>query len=211
MKSNNFQKGLVGQNLVQKYLENLSFELISANFQFYLGRKSGEIDLIMFKDNRLHLIEVKLRTNSKFGKVAEQITKTKLQTLARAWQYFILKNPQFKKTFCQFDAAFVSFPQKMLQNNSQTSIQNPSQNQNQNQLFEEINQNLKTEIITKIPKTIQSEKTEKSNQNLPISVNLKDKMAGNLPDSNSQKTAIDSDFPKTFPQIEIIWNAYQFD
>ncbi len=104
---NNYQKGLDGQNLVQKYLEGRGFELVCANFQFYWGVKMGEIDLIMAKAGRLHLIEVKTRTNSKFGQIHEQITKTKLQALSRAWQYFIFKNPRFKNAFCQFDAALV--------------------------------------------------------------------------------------------------------
>lgn len=107
--STNFDKGLLAQDLVLNHMENLGFSLICQNFQFYFGRKMGEIDLIMQKDKRLHLIEVKMRKskNSKFGQIQDQITKTKLLTLAKSWQFFILKNPEFKNYFCQFDAAFV--------------------------------------------------------------------------------------------------------
>ncbi len=107
--STNFAKGLVAQDFVQSHLEDLGFVLIRQNFQFYFGRKIGEIDLIMQKNNRIHLIEVKMRTvkNSKFGRIDEQITKNKLLTLAKSWQFFILKNPEFRNHFCQFDAGFV--------------------------------------------------------------------------------------------------------
>ena len=162
--STNFAKGLVAQDLVQNHLESLNFALICRNFQFYLGRKMGEIDLIMQKDNRIHLIEVKMRTlrNSKFGRVDEQITKTKLLTLSRSWQFFVLKNPEFRNHFCQFDAAFV-WQKNLNSENLQSFSKNPK-TQKEKQIVQK-----ETQIKTK---------NELKSENL---------------------------------ELEIIFNAYQFD
>lgn len=146
--STNFAKGLVAQNLVQSHLKSLNFALIRCNFQFYFGRKMGEIDLIMQKNNRIHLIEVKMRTlkNSKFGRINEQITKTKLLTLAKSWQFFLLKNPEFKNHFCQFDAAFV-WQKNLNSQNLQSFSKNPK-TQKENQIFQkEIQNKLESENL----------------------------------------------------------------
>lgn len=165
--STNFTKGLVAQDLVQGHLESLNFVLVCRNFQFYFGRKMGEIDLIMQKNNRIHIIEVKMRTlkDSKFGRIDEQITKIKLLTLAKSWQFFVLKNPEFKNNFCQFDAAFV------WEKNYQNSCQNLDYEPNY-----ELIVGSKIKLETKLEETLWTE-------NL-----LKEKL-----------------------ELEIIFNAYQFD
>ena len=103
MKINQNNTGLDAEKLAAIYLMDHGLKILERNYHCHFG----EIDLIMAKAGRLHLIEVKTRTNSKFGQIHEQITKTKLQALSRAWQYFIFKNPRFKNAFCQFDAALV--------------------------------------------------------------------------------------------------------
>ena len=207
MKSNNYNIGLIGQNLVQKHLENLGFELILANFQFYLGRKSGEIDLIMQKNGRIHLIEVKTRTNFKFGKISEQITKTKLQTLARAWQFFIFKNSRFKTTFCQFDAAFIFIKNNLdisVINNSVDSpnfVANSAQNSIQNSLWEPKNNQ---EIQKILPNSLEAKNN--SSQNSQTTNLQKDFLSQKNENFANKQDNFKGDF-----WIEMIWNAYQFD
>lgn len=203
MKSNNYNIGLIGQNLVQKHLENLGFELILANFQFYLGRKSGEIDLIMQKDSRIHLIEVKTRTNFKFGKISEQITKTKLQTLARAWQFFIFKNSQFKTTFCQFDAAFIFIKNNLDISVISNSANSPNfvANSAQNSLWEPKNNQ---EIQKTLPNSLEAKNN--STQNSQTTNLQKDFLGQKYENFANNQDNFKGDF-----WIEMIWNAYQFD
>ena len=55
----------------------------------------------------IFMVEVKSRENLKYGNIAEQVTRSKLYNLFRAYQYFLVKNPQFKNLNCQFDLATV--------------------------------------------------------------------------------------------------------
>ncbi|MEM1311849.1 MAG: YraN family protein [Patescibacteria group bacterium] len=102
--------GKVGEKIaLEHYLMN-GYKLVAKNFQFYRqGNRGrlGEIDLIMTKKQVLYLIEVKTRSNSKFGSPVEQISKTKLQHLYKTYQYFLLKHKLYQNWLCQFDVASV--------------------------------------------------------------------------------------------------------
>ncbi len=106
-----FEIGMIGQDLaLNHYLKNY-FCLIDQNFQYYhkgsQGRR-GEIDLIFEKKHILHFVEVKARSNQKFGLAQMQISATKLKTLYSAFQYFILKHKQYAEYNMQFDVAVIN-------------------------------------------------------------------------------------------------------
>lgn len=93
---NTSQKGrLAEQKVLEKYFE-MGYQLVSRNFQFY-GQKSqgagrkGEIDLILSRDGKLALVEVKYRHNLAFGNILEQITKAQLKRIFYSYQYFLTK------------------------------------------------------------------------------------------------------------------------
>jgi putative endonuclease len=108
----NFEVGRKGEDLVLKYYQSLGYTLISQNFEYRLGNvqgRLGEIDLILKKDNKLFLVEVKNRFNNQFGSPQEQITKQKLKHLYKAWQFFLAKpqNSIYRNLLVQFDIASV--------------------------------------------------------------------------------------------------------
>jgi len=109
-KSNQWQLGREGEDQVLKHYLSEGYELITRNFQFYKqgtqGRQ-GEIDLILKKDSKLHLVEVKTRSNYQYGSIVGQINITKLKILYRTYQYFIKQNPIFRDYFCQMDVGEV--------------------------------------------------------------------------------------------------------
>lgn len=82
--------GKWGENLACQYLEKKNYEIIVRNFLC----RQGEIDIIA-KDiakNELVFVEVKTRTNLKYGNPAEAVTKEKLRHMRRAAQYFVYRN-----------------------------------------------------------------------------------------------------------------------
>jgi putative endonuclease len=93
--TNKVQKGREAeQKVLKKYLAD-GYQLVARNFQHYgksggRGRK-GEIDLILSKDQKLVLVEVKYRFNLAFGSVLEQITIHQLKAIFKAYQFFLLK------------------------------------------------------------------------------------------------------------------------
>lgn len=73
-----------GEDLACEYLKKKGYKIIERNF-----RKSyGEIDIIAIYRNILVFIEVKTRTNDKFGSPLESITQRKLRLLTRTAQVY---------------------------------------------------------------------------------------------------------------------------
>ncbi len=107
---NKIKVGRLGENLVlQEYLQK-GYQLITKNFQYYTtGSKGrlGEIDLILFKDCVVVLVEVKTRTNLSFGSPLEQISQKQLLSLQKAFQSFLCKFPLYTEFNARFDVAIV--------------------------------------------------------------------------------------------------------
>ena len=104
---NNYELGQIGQKLVLlKYIED-GYELIADNFNYYMSEKVGEIDIILTKENRLYLVEVKTRTSKAFGDILSQITRKKLRCVYKSYLGFLKKNTKFQNYFVQFDVATV--------------------------------------------------------------------------------------------------------
>lgn len=99
--------GKSGESLARQFLEKNGYQILAQNFQFYrvgVQGRLGEIDLIAFKDNILHLCEVKTRRSNQFGSPFEQITKKQVQNIKYAYYYFISKNLHLRKLNVQFNA-----------------------------------------------------------------------------------------------------------
>ncbi len=81
--------GKIGENLAAKYLENNDYKILERNFE----AKQGEIDIIALdmEKKELVFIEVKTRTNLKYGKPVEAVDKTKQKHLIKTIKYYIYK------------------------------------------------------------------------------------------------------------------------
>ncbi len=77
--------GYFGQVLAKKYLTDNGYEVLSENY--YVA--GGEIDLIMRKNGKVALIEVKTRTSKYFGSPHEAVHKYKLKRLYLAAQKYM--------------------------------------------------------------------------------------------------------------------------
>lgn len=106
----NHTTGRTGEALARQYLVDQGFEILAQNYQFYrtgVQGRQGEIDIIGLKDNILHLFEIKTRTNQKFGSPFTQITRSQIQHIKFAYQYYLSKNPKYLKLNAQFNAVSV--------------------------------------------------------------------------------------------------------
>ncbi|MGX4598880.1 YraN family protein [Faecalimicrobium sp. JNUCC 81] len=85
---NNKEKGDFGENVALKYLMSKGAKVLEKNYKI----KTGEIDIITKLDNQLVFIEVKARSNLRFGYPSEAVNYKKIKKIISTANYYILRN-----------------------------------------------------------------------------------------------------------------------
>jgi len=83
----------IGEKLAVQHLKRQKYQVIGVNIRF----REGEIDIIAKKGSCLIFVEVKTRTNWKFGYPEQALTETKKQRLAEAIGRYILETDYLGK------------------------------------------------------------------------------------------------------------------
>ena len=87
--------GKYGENIAKEFLIKKGFKIIEMNYRY---SRVAEIDIIASKNDILHFIEVKTRTQEFFGNPMEAITSHKLkQIFSCATQYITNSKKHYKK------------------------------------------------------------------------------------------------------------------
>lgn len=84
--------GKIGEQKAIIYLKKHNYLIIKKNYR----SKYGEIDIVAEKNKSIYFIEVKTRTDNKYGEPWEAINKHKLLHLKKAANNFLL-NYKFKE------------------------------------------------------------------------------------------------------------------
>ncbi len=84
------QLGWRGEEAVRRWLERRDFVFVKRNFR----TRYGEIDLIMRDGDTLAFIEVKTRSNRRFGIPEESVGEHKLERLGMAVAAYCQRNPE---------------------------------------------------------------------------------------------------------------------
>ena len=90
--------GIIGEKIAQKYLKDNKYEIIENNYY----TRNGEIDIIASKNNYIIFVEVKTRTNEKYGKPSESVNNTKKIHMKRSAAIFLKEN-SFSRFTIRFD------------------------------------------------------------------------------------------------------------
>lgn len=85
---NNIEKGDLGEYIAYKYLLKKGAQILETKYKI----KSGEIDIIAKLDNEIVFVEVKSRSNIRFGTPAEAVNYNKIKKIINVSNYYILKN-----------------------------------------------------------------------------------------------------------------------
>lgn len=93
--------GLEAEKLAATFLTNHGLKFVTQNYHC----RFGEIDLIMTDAQTLVFIEVRLRSNSRFGSAASSITPQKQKKLILTAQHYLQQHGQ---SACRFDAILMS-------------------------------------------------------------------------------------------------------
>lgn len=84
---NKIALGKYGEDLACDYLKKTGYKIIERNFRI----RGGEIDIIALDGKTLVYVEVKTRSNHKFGLPEESVTPHKLRFLERASKFYRLQ------------------------------------------------------------------------------------------------------------------------
>jgi putative endonuclease len=84
--------GKQGENLAETYLLKEGYSILHRNWR----HAREEIDIIAFKNNTVHIVEVKLRTSKTFGFPEVHVNKKKFNLLKAAAEEFLFQNPEYK-------------------------------------------------------------------------------------------------------------------
>jgi putative endonuclease len=95
------QTGNFGEQLAVKFLIEKQFIILHCNWRF----KKTEVDIIACKNNKLHFVEVKTRTQQQFGMPEDSINDRKMNALKKAAVAFLEQFPQYE--LLQFDVVSI--------------------------------------------------------------------------------------------------------
>ncbi len=84
----NIKIGKLGQKIAVKFLKSKDYKILAQNIYF----REGEIDILAEKNGVLSFVEVKTRTNLKFGYPEDAISDQKREHLELAIDRYIAEN-----------------------------------------------------------------------------------------------------------------------
>lgn len=85
----NKEIGKYGEEIAKNFLIKRGFEIIEMNWHY---SRMSEIDIIASKDDILHFVEVKTRSNNKFGIPLEAVDKRKLNYIFQGAMGYVSKS-----------------------------------------------------------------------------------------------------------------------
>lgn len=85
-----------------EWLTKEGYEILHRNWRhsFY------EIDIVAKKKEKLHIVEVKVRNYSRFGRPEDSVTRKKFKRLQRAVDEFLFRNPGYR--WVQYDVLAIT-------------------------------------------------------------------------------------------------------
>ncbi|MDD2227982.1 MAG: YraN family protein [Candidatus Cloacimonetes bacterium] len=92
-----------GEDLATKHLISCGYRLICRNYR----TRSGEIDIIVEKDQHLVFVEVKTRTSHSMTTALASVSYTKQKKISRTAQEYINLNQQYGNYIFRFDVIVV--------------------------------------------------------------------------------------------------------
>jgi putative endonuclease len=100
--------GQEGERLAEQYLKSKGYKLVARNYRCL----SGEVDLIVLDRRVIVFVEVKTRTDERFGSPFEAVERRKQQKMIRAAQFF-LHEKRLHQRDARFDVVGISWPAGM--------------------------------------------------------------------------------------------------
>lgn len=90
--------GKKGEDTAVKYLEKMNYKILKRNYK----NRKGEIDIIAYYNGIIAIIEVKTRSNNKFGYPIDAVNGIKVNRIKECTKYYLYKE-KVKFSAIRFD------------------------------------------------------------------------------------------------------------
>ncbi len=97
--------GKEGERIAEEYLKKKGYTLVERNYRC----RTGEVDLIVLDRRVVVFVEVKTRSDYRFGTPLEAVAARKQQKMIRAAQFF-LHEKKLHQRDARFDVVGISWP-----------------------------------------------------------------------------------------------------
>src|SRR5687768_379578 len=91
--------GIEAEEAARKYLIDQGMQLIHENYRC----RTGELDIVGILKGVLVVVEVRMRSKSRFGDAAASISRLKRGRIIRATNYLLIRRPELKRYPVRFD------------------------------------------------------------------------------------------------------------
>jgi len=98
--------GNAGEDKAASYLVEKSYAIIERNYR----TRSGEIDIIAYKDETLVFVEVKTLPNGSPELLQIELNRQKLQRIVKTSKRFLLNHRQYNNSYIRFDVIVIDMP-----------------------------------------------------------------------------------------------------
>lgn len=99
--------GHQGETLVVEFYKKQGYHILHRNLAINYGRQVGEIDIIASKGREIIFIEVKSRSNDRFGGPLVAVDIFKQRKLVRTVKFFMSEHPEYVHWDYRIDVAAV--------------------------------------------------------------------------------------------------------
>lgn len=97
------ERGRRGEDRALAYLQAQGLELLHRNFRC----RGGELDLVMLDGRTLVLVEVRLRSDKRYGGAAATVDARKQRRCVVAARYLLMTNPALRERPARFDVVAI--------------------------------------------------------------------------------------------------------
>jgi putative endonuclease len=104
-------RGREAEDRACDYLQTQGLQLLARNYR----SKRGEIDLILQDKDSLVFVEVRYRSNPRFGSAAESIDRRKQSRLIACAHYYMQTHPDSRQQPCRFDVVSITGPKSAIE------------------------------------------------------------------------------------------------
>ena len=101
-----YQRGKEGEKRSANYLQDLGYQILFQNWR----TRTGEIDIIAFKEPFLVFVEVKTLPHGNLAMLDQVLGKIKRKRIIETAKYFVHKYRQYSNSYMRFDVLIVDMP-----------------------------------------------------------------------------------------------------
>ena len=98
--------GKYGEDKAVRYLVRNSYSVIARNWR----TRTGEIDIIAFKNDTIVFIEVKTLPNGTLDMIQKELNRQKQERILKTSKRFMINHRQYSNSYVRFDVIVIDMP-----------------------------------------------------------------------------------------------------